>query len=192
MRRPRILLWAGTVLVVACVIGCSSSDDRYVELSQQSVARQAEQNRQMAQQSQRVAEATHELVQADARARTEMFDAQRSLEEALQVERAKLDGERDRLEQDRQALAQAKVREPIIASAIISAALLVAAILPLILAIYLIRAFRSREPEQDLAELLVLELISEQSMLLPAPQAKSPCPELAPPQPCFPPGESPE
>ncbi len=191
MWRPRILLRAGTALVVACVIGCSSSDDRYVELSQQSVARQAEQNRQMAQQSQQVAEATHELMQADARARAEMINAQRSLEEGLQAERAKLDGERDRLEQDRQVFAKAKEREPIVASAIFSAALLVAAILPLVLAIYLIRASGGREPEQDLAELLMHELFSEQSMLLPAPLARSPCPELAPPRPCLPSGEPP-
>ena len=76
----QLLWWTSAMLVAVCVIGCSSSDDRYVQLSQQSVARQAEQNRQMAQQSQQVAEATHELVQADARARAEMIEAQRSLE----------------------------------------------------------------------------------------------------------------
>ena len=66
MWSPRILRWTSALLVVMCVIGCSSSDERYVELSQQSVARQAEQNHEIAQQSQKVAEATHELVQADA------------------------------------------------------------------------------------------------------------------------------
>ena len=67
-------------------------------------------------------------------------------------------------------MAKAKEREPIVASAILSATLLVAAILPLVLSIYLIRAFGNREPEQDLTELLVYELTSEQSMLLPAPR----------------------
>jgi hypothetical protein len=160
------------------VIGCSSSDERYVELSQQSVARQAEQNHEIAQQSQKVAEATHELVQADARARAELIEAQRSLEEGLQAERSKLDNERDKLELDRQALATAKEREPIIANAIWSAALLVAVVLPLVLGIYLIRTVGIDGPSHDLAELLVYELTSEQSPLLPAPEAKLPQPTL--------------
>jgi hypothetical protein len=189
MWSPRIHLWTGIMLVVMCVIGCSSSDERYVELSQQSVARQAEQNRQMAQQSQQVAEATHELVRADARARAEMTEAQRSLEEGVQAARGKLDHERDKLELDRQALAKAKEREPIIANAIWSAALLVAALLPLVLGIYLIRTVGTDEPSHDLAELLVHELTSEQSPLLPAPEPNSPRPELAPPQACLSPGE---
>jgi len=183
MSRHQILLRAGTVLVVACVIGCSSSDDRYVELSQQSVTRQAEQNRQMAQQSQQVAEATHELVQADARARAELVEAQRSLEESLQAQRSKLDGERDRLELDRKALANAKEREPVIANTIWSAALLLAVILPMILCIYLIRTLGANEPSQDLSELLVYELTADQPALLPELPAKLPGPEFAAPEP---------
>jgi hypothetical protein len=190
MMRPWILRWTSALLVAVGVIGCSSSDERFVELAQQSVARQAEQNHEIAQQSQKVAETTHELVQADARARAELIEAQRSLEESLQAARSKLDNERDKLELDRQALATAKEREPIVASAIWSAALLVAVVLPLVLCIYLIRTVGTDAPSHDLAELLVYELTSEQSLLLPMPQAKSPRQELAPPQPCLPDGES--
>src|SRR5579859_6665142 len=75
MRKIRILWQAEAVLGIAALIGCSSSDERYVELSQQSVARQAEQNQQIARQSQQVAEAAHELVQADARSRAELIEA---------------------------------------------------------------------------------------------------------------------
>jgi hypothetical protein len=167
MSSPRILrLFAA--LLAAAAIGCSTQDDRYVELSQQSVARQAEQNQQVTRQSQQVAEAAHELVQADAQARVELVAAQRSLQEGLQAERSNLDYERDKLEQDRRALAAAKEREPVVAQTIWSAALLVAVVLPLVLCIYLIRTLGTNEPGHDLNELLIYELTAEQPTLLPS------------------------
>ena len=55
-------------LTVLIVPGCGdSSDERLVRLSQESVERQAEQNRAMAAQGQAVADASKELVAADAR-----------------------------------------------------------------------------------------------------------------------------
>jgi hypothetical protein len=162
-----ILRPVGALLIAVCAIGCDSHDRRYVELSQDAVARQAEQNAQIARQSQQVAEAAHELVQADAQARAELIAAQRSLEEGMQTERRRLDTERDTLEQDRQALATARQFEPIIASTIWSAALLLAVILPLVLCIYLIRSLGKNEPSEDLTELLVCEFTTQQPMLLP-------------------------
>ena len=185
MWRPPILWQVSALLAAGSVTGCSTSDDRYVELSQQSVARQAEQNQQIAQQSQQIAEAAHELVQADARARTELIEAQRSLEESLQAERSKLDVERDKLEQNRQDLAIAKQREPVIANAIWSAAILVAVVLPIVLYIYLIRTLGTTEPGHDLSELLVYELTAEQPALLPTSPAAVAQIEQSPP--AFPP-----
>ena len=141
------------------------------------MARQAEQNQQIARQSQQVAEATHELVQADAQARGDLVAAQRSLEESLQAERMRLDQERGKLERDRQELAAANKREPFIANAIWSAAILVAVVLPLVLCIYLVGTLGASEPGHDLNELLVYELTSEQPTVIPvAPQAALPRP----------------
>ena len=190
MRRILILWRASVLLAVVCVIGCSSPDERYVELSRESVARQAEQNQQIARQSQQVAEAAHELVQADARARAELLEAQRTLELGVQSERSKLDTERDRLEQDRQELSAAKERESVIANALYSAAILVAVVLPLVLCIYLVRALGTGEPSQDLSELLVYELTTKQPTLLPLlPPADLPRLEQDPAEPSDSPGE---
>jgi hypothetical protein len=174
MQRILIPRNVGAMLVAVCMIGCDSRDDRYVELSQESVARQAEQNQQIARQSQQVAEAAHDLVQADAQSRRELIEAQRSLEAGIQAERFRLDDERDKLEQDRQALALAKERDPIIANTIWSVAVLVASVLPLILCIHLIRTLGTSRPSQDLSELLVYELTSQQPALLPPLPAELP------------------
>jgi hypothetical protein len=58
------------------VVGCGSTDERLVELSEKSLARQAEQNQQMLKQSAQVAQATRQLVTADAQAREELIAAQ--------------------------------------------------------------------------------------------------------------------
>jgi hypothetical protein len=164
-----------------CAIGCSSSDERFVELSQQSIARQAEQNRQVARQSQQVAEATHELVQADAHARTELIEAQHQLEAGIQAERDSLDQQRQNLEKDRQSLAAAREREPVIAQAIGVAACLLAVTACVIFCIYLVRAASSSPAELDLNELLLTELMADQpSFLLPRPSLRLPSAEVAP------------
>jgi hypothetical protein len=170
MWSPWIHLWTGITLVVMCVIGCSASDERLVELSQQSVARQAEQNHEIAQQSQKVAEATHDLVQADARAWAELIEAQHSLEAGIQAERDSLDQQRQNLEKDRQSLANAREREPVIAQAIGAAACLLAVTACVVFCIYLVRTTSSSPAELDLNELLLTELTADQpSFLLPAP-----------------------
>ncbi len=102
-------------------------------------------------------------VQADARARAELIEAQRSLELGLQSARDRIDVERDRLEQDRQALAAAKERESIVASAIGSAALLAAIVLPLVLCIYLIRTLGGGSSSEDLGELLIYEFRTQET-----------------------------
>ena len=48
------------------VTGCGNDDERLLELSRESLRRQAEQNEQMARQSREVVEASRELVAADA------------------------------------------------------------------------------------------------------------------------------
>jgi hypothetical protein len=64
------------------VLGCSTSDDRLRELSEQSVARQADQNRQIAQQSTTMVEASRDLVDSEGQARREQLALQEKLVEA--------------------------------------------------------------------------------------------------------------
>ena len=171
-----LILAATTVLA-----GCEQTDDRLVRLSEQSVARQAEQNHEIAQQSKKVAEATHELVRADARARAELIEAQHELEAGIQAERDKLDQQRLTLEQDRQSVAAARVREPVIAEAIGAASTLLVVSAAVVLCIYLIRATSSSPAEPELNELLLTELMADQpSFLLPKPPLPVPLAEATP------------
>ena len=168
MKRPRTLALVSNLAAVACLVGCSSSDQRLIELSERSAARQAEQNQQIARQSREVTETTRALVEADAKARREMIAAQRALQEGVQTERRELDRGHGDLEKDRQSLAAARQREPLIAGAITSAAVLWACLLPVVLAVYLLRVLSQTEPDGALGELLIQEFSSDSPVLLPA------------------------
>ena len=61
------------VFLFLAVAGCGATDDRLVDLSERSLARQAEQSQQMAQQSTEVVQATRQLVEADAQARAQEY-----------------------------------------------------------------------------------------------------------------------
>jgi hypothetical protein len=165
--RTRALVCAQ--VTATCIAGCSLSDRQLVELAERSAARQAEQNQHIARQSQQVTETTRALVEADAQARREMIAAQCVLQEGLQTERQSLDRGHDDLEKERQSLATARHREPVIASAITSAAVLGACLLPVVLAIYLLRVLSQAEPDGALGELLIQEFVSDTSVLLPSP-----------------------
>jgi hypothetical protein len=92
-------------LLLLALAGCGGADDRLVKLSQRSLASQAEQNQQMAQQSTEVAKATRQLVEADAQARQELITAQTRLESQLYAERTSLDRQQEALENERKGLA---------------------------------------------------------------------------------------
>jgi len=78
LRRPRF--W--TILLLILVTGCSSPDDRLVELGQQACDRQTQQNQIIADQSQQVTETTHQFIKSSGDARKDMIDLQRELVEA--------------------------------------------------------------------------------------------------------------
>ena len=78
LRRPRF--W--TILLLILVTGCSSPDDRLVELGQQACDRQTQQNQIIADQSQQVTETTHQFIKSSGDARKDMIELQRELVEA--------------------------------------------------------------------------------------------------------------
>lgn len=161
----------GPLLAMTLMAGCDSRDERLQQLTRESLNRQAEQNRQIGLQSQQVAEATKQLIDAHAKGREELIGIQKE----IQTERAtvarqyeSLHQEHKQLATDQQALSRAQLREPLIANAIQSAAVLVAALVPLIVACYLLKAVaRDRDEDSENAELLVTELISDVPLSLP-------------------------
>ena len=172
------------ILLLLTVIGCSDSpdmrDQRLAEFAEQAVKEQARQNDRMADQSQAVVEESHqlaetakELVESDAEARRELIAAQQELTTQLNDQQATVDAGRGQLEQDRREIAEQRHRDPIVATAIQNTGLVIACLLPLIVAVYVIRQMQSQEPDHAaVAEMLTLELTSDEPRLLPGPQQR--------------------
>ena len=168
-------------LLVLGVAGCGRApDERLAEFAQQSMAEQRKQNDRIADQSQAVVEESHqlaeaakELVEHDAEARRELIAAQTELTTQLNEQQSAIYIGHDRLEQDRREIAEQRHRDPIVAAVIQNFGLVIACLLPLLVAVFVIRQMQSQEPDHAaVAELLTLELTSEQPRLLPSPQQR--------------------
>ena len=147
-------------------IGCESRDERLAEYAKQAMDQQARQNEQMAQQSQAVARqsqelasASKQLVEQDAIARRELLQSHERLEGGLDEQRSTLDHQRQDSQTERQAVAAAAIREPVIAQAIVVVGLILAALLPLLVTAYAIRRLPDPGPSDTLlAETLIENL----------------------------------
>jgi hypothetical protein len=164
MKRVSVTLMA--TALIAVVIGCDE-DKRLVNALQDAADRQAEQNREIAYQSHQVAEATKAIVEADAQARKELAALQRD----LQAEQAQINQQRDELESERREIAKQRQRDPIIAAAINNVGLILACLISLAVAGYLLYCLRDRSDDQVVGEILIEELLSDDPVLLPPPQA---------------------
>jgi hypothetical protein len=143
------------------IVGCDD-DKRLVELSRESLNRQAEQNQEMARQSQTVAEATKQLIQAES-------DVQKDathLQQQLHAERAGLDQQYEQLETERRTMAAQRHRDPIIAQAIAGAVGLLVAALPLVLCWYLVKSLSLSVSDDAAAAEILIEQLAAQSPLL--------------------------
>ena len=149
------------MLIVLIAVGCSSGDDRLVELSRESAERQAEQNRLVETNNRQVLEATNKLVEADAKSRTENIELHRQIE----VERSGVNQQRDALEQERRQIAVERNRDPIVAESIQAAVGLIAAILPLLVCLVLLRGLFHKPDGELLAEILIEDLVSQHPLL---------------------------
>ena len=115
MNRP---FWSVMFLGVLSVIFSGCDEDE-----------QEKANRSQAQ----VAEASRELVQADAKARGEIVALQRDMQQG----QADLGRQRDQLEKDRRQYADQRNRDPILANTILDVGTILACLLPLVLCIVL-------------------------------------------------------
>jgi hypothetical protein len=154
-------IWTALTFVVLIAIGCSSGDERLVELSRESTERQADQNRLVETNNRQVLEATNRLVEADAKSRMENIELHRQIE----AERSGINQQRDSLEQERRQIAGERIRDPIIAESIRAVAGLIAAILPLLVCLFLLRGLFHKSDQETLAEVLIEDLVSGQPLL---------------------------
>jgi hypothetical protein len=161
LRQHGPLFLSAALLMAIAAAGCRS-DERLAELSRESMNRQAEQNAQMARQSEAVTKTTEELIQSESNVQ---HDASQ-LNTQLHTERSTMDQQRQDLENERRSLAIQRQREPIIAEAIGAAAALFAAALPLVVCWYLVRSlFFSTTDESTAAEILVEQLATQGPLL---------------------------
>ena len=146
MNRP---FWSVMFLGVLSVVlsGCDESE-------------QEKANRSQAQ----AAEASRELVQADAKARGEIVALQRDMQQG----QADLGRQRDQLEQDRRQYAEQRNRDPILANTILDVGTILACLLPLVLGIALVLGLRDHtQTDSALTEILVEEIAGDRPALLP-------------------------
>ena len=156
----RRLTWL--VLIPFLIIaGCSSDNERLADLSRQSLDRQAEQNRLVEANNRQVIDAYQKLVEAEAQARRDSSQ----LQQQMQSERSRISEQRDAIEQERREIANERNRDPIIAESIQAAVGVLVAVLPLAVAVYLLRGLFHRSDEEAMADVLVEELLSQQLFL---------------------------
>jgi hypothetical protein len=165
MKMPLRFLIVAPLLLIGCR-GDPSGDRRAAEMASRFVEQQGRQNEANARQSQEVAAASRGLVEADAQARGKMIEAHAALQRELQAERAGIDQDRRQLEQERRELALRRTRDPIVAEAIGTVGTMLACLLPLILAGYVIYVASRRSDDADvLIDYLVGELTTDQPRL---------------------------
>jgi len=156
-------------LAMPLIGSCKSPDGRLADFAQRASDEQARQNHRMAQQSeamtrqsQELTAAAHKLVEQDAAARRELIQAQDSFRRETHDERQELDRQRAVLEADRSAAATAAVRAPVVAQALLSGGLLLAALLPLLVTAYALKRLPVEQAGHELLRGAPLEfLISE-------------------------------
>ena len=166
------------VMIVTAGIGCSGApDERFNQLANESLARQAEQNEVIARQSDRLAEAGNkyleaetrsreqivelqqEMVQRDAEARTELTELARQTQ-AEQVEAGeRIDRQRQQLQEESQAIAAQRRWDSVAAAALAGLGTAVLCVAPLALAAYIVYlASRSGDEDVIVGEALVRQL----------------------------------
>jgi hypothetical protein len=160
-RKPAFPILNLLAVVLLSVAGCSSRDERLVELSRQSADRQAEQNRLVEANNQQVIDGARKLVEADAEGRKENIELHRQ----LASERTAINQQRDALEQERRQFADQRSRDPIIANTILAVAGLLAATLPLVACVYLFRGLFHSSQDEAMADLLIEQLVSQRPRL---------------------------
>ncbi len=181
MIHHRSVAMFAAVLLLATIGGCGRSpDERLADFAQQTMTEQIRQNDRMAEQSQAVVEESHqlaetakELVEHDAEARRELIAAQQELTSQLNGQQSAIHKGHQQLEQDRREIAEQRHHDPIVAAAIQDFGLIIACLLPLVVAVFVIRQIQSQEPDHAaVAELLILEMTADEPRLLPGPMSQ--------------------
>jgi hypothetical protein len=149
-----------------CEDGQAARDQRLNAANQSALQAQRQQNELVAAQSKALADNSQQITAA-AQA---VLSHEHQIREQLGQQQARIDTGRSELEQERQAIARQRARDPIIAAALQQTGTALLCLLPLLLAFLALRQMQSQEPDYAaVAELLVTELTTAKPRFLPAP-----------------------
>jgi hypothetical protein len=164
LNRKTWILW---ITLLAATAGC---DDKATQIAREAADRQAQQNTEMAHLNKEVASGSHQLVEADAKARQEIVGVHHD----LQAERTRLDTSLSELESERREISGQRRTESMLVSlaSVIGGVSLVVVLLGFCW-YALVAARRDNGADDQLSELLVQELLAEQPLKLPVDQSRS-------------------
>jgi hypothetical protein len=156
-----------SITLFAATNGC---DDKATQIAREAADRQAQQNTELAQLNKEVASGTHQLVEADAKARQEIVGVHHD----LQNERTRLDTSRSELESERREIAgQRRTESMLVSLASVIGGVSLAVTLLGFCWYALVAVRRGEGSDSQLNELLVEELLAEQPLKLPVDQSRS-------------------
>lgn len=171
MRKNTIKIAATALLswTLAMTSGCGENDGRLARMAAEAARQQAAQNEEIARLNREVAAGTKQLVEGDAKARQELIAAQRD----LQRQQEQVGAQRDALEAERKQWAQQRRTESVYGPILSTLGMTLLALLPLVLCWCLLQGL-GRTDEEQIGEILIEEIVSEEPQLLPAPPTSSP------------------
>src|SRR4051812_5681724 len=141
----------------------SCSDNRVTQVAREAADRQAQQNTEMAQLNKEVASGSHQLVEADAKARQEIVSVHRD----LQAERSRLDTSWGQVQEERRLIAAERRTESMLVAVANASGYFFLVVVVLGFCWYaLVRVRQGDGTDEQLNELLISEIVPEYSALL--------------------------
>lgn len=159
----KISMVVAMAILVLAASGCRDDENkRIAEMAERNLERQAQQEIRNTELQQQVAEGTKRLVEADAAARETIADIHRD----VQAERQTLGAQRDRLEDERRQIAGSRNRESVIAESIKVVGWIVACLVPLLIAIQILRRSDTADESAAVAELLLNDMVTDRPKIV--------------------------
>lgn len=149
------------LIAIATMAGCQTESERLVEMASRHADEQSQLSRETIELQTQLAEGTRQLVEADSRARRDFI----ALEASLGERQAELAKRHDELEDERRAIAKKRHYDPVVANAVLALGSLLACLLPLLLAAYLLRMQFGEPEEHSVTELVLGEFGARQPEL---------------------------
>lgn len=156
-------------LAAIVLSGCDSADERLARFAADATAQQAHQNRETSQLNREVVD-NHRRV---------LDDVAKSREDVVLLDR-EIQQQRERLDQERRSLIEERRRESLLVPIFSNGGLMLVISLPLVLSWYLLHGLRS--PSEDVSEMLIQSLVSEQFALPRSPPARQAIEQESPPE----------